>query len=134
MEEDIVKKGARLERILLELMVYRELVGMAMLVSCGELAGMAMLLSCEELVGMVMVGSCEQLVGLVELVGMVMVGSCEELVGMVMYGSSEAEEHRIMGREAIAEVVLIRAVCGWVMAGTEVGAGGRHLCLGIHLT
>ena len=104
MEEDIVRKGARLERMLLELMVYCELVGMAMLVSCGELAGMAMLLS------------------------------CEELVGMVMYGSSEAEEHRIMGREAIAEVVLIRAVCGWVMAGTEVGAGGRHLCLGIHLT
>jgi hypothetical protein len=63
-EEDIERKGARLERMLLELVVYcmgEELVGVAMLVSCEWLVGMAMLVCCERLVGMAMLVSCERL-------------------------------------------------------------------------
>ena len=69
-EEDIERKGARLERMLLELMVYcmgEELVGVAMLVSCGRLVGMAMVVSCERLMGVAILVSCERLLGMTML-------------------------------------------------------------------
>ena len=53
--------------------------------------------------------------------------SCEELVEMAMpVGCNN-------GRAAIVEVVLARAVWGWVLGGTVAGVG-MHLCLGIHFT
>ena len=128
MEEDIERYGARLLRMLLELMMSClgwQMVGVAMIASWEELLGMDVPACCEEVEEMPTLAS-EELVEMVELdvnwgklVEMAMLARCEEQVKVascveLVEALAISVEQPILGRETLS--------------------GGPHLCLRIHFT
>ena len=142
MEEDIERYGARLLRMLLELMMSClgwQMVGVAMIASWEELLGMDVPACCEEVEEMPTLAS-EELVDMAELdvnwgklVEMAMLASCEEQVEMAMFGELEGTD--LLEVAMVASCVeLVETLVEQSIMGRETISDGPHLCFGIHFT
>ena len=96
LEEDIERKGERLEKMLLKL------VGMAKLGICVELVTVVMIARCREQVGVTM-----SMLENGELVGVVVLifARCEELEGMFMFARWEELGAMIASCEELVEMI-----------------------------